>query len=302
MVRRLPGISSYRRSGTGALTKRSCSGCWGRKDEDHARVGPLFAGFIKILPVFLVCASGTDVLRALSCRVRLPDELNDTANTYAFMIHHLLPVGLKGVVAAALLAALMGTVSGALNSIATLFSYDIYRRWRPQTSDHKLVLIGRVVTFIGAMVAAIIWSPFVGRYESIYQGIIALICYIAPLITAVFVLGVFWRRASGFAAQLTLYLGSALGLIVFLLDWFKEESGWDMPPMMATFYLFVICVLIQGFASLLVAHQHTPASEKLVWASPLEALQSPGWRGLGNYKFLSVLLFAVMVILYYIFA
>ena len=82
----------------------------------------------------------------------------------------------------------------------------------------------------------------------------------------------------------------------------KEESGWDMPPMMATFYLFLICVLIQGIASLLVGHQHTPASEKLVWSSPLQALQSRGWKGLGNYKLLSVLLFAVMVVLYYIFA
>lgn len=272
----------------------------GAKDENHARVGPLFAGFIKILPVFLFVLPGL-ICYVLVLQGKLPDELSDTANTYAFMIHHLLPVGLKGVVAAALLAALMGTVSGALNSIATLFSYDIFRRWRPQTSDHKLVLIGRVVTFC-AMVAAIIWSPFVGRYESIYQGIIALICYIAPPITAVFVLGVFWRRASGFAAQLTLYLGSALGLIVFLLDWFKEQSGWEMPPMMATFYLFVICVLIQGFASLLVAHQHTPASEKLVWSSPLQALQTPGWIGLGNYKLLSTLLFAVMVVLYYVFA
>jgi SSS family solute:Na+ symporter len=272
----------------------------GARDENHARVGPLFTGFIKILPVFLFVFPGL-ICYVLVLQGKLPNELGDTADTYAFMIHHLLPVGLKGIVAAALLAALMGTVSGALNSIATLFSYDIFKRWRPETEDRQLVKIGRTVTFLG-MLAAIIWSPFIARFESIYQGIIALICYIAPPITAVFLLGVFWRRASSTAAQLTLYLGSALGLTVFVLDWFKDDTGWSVVPMMATFYLFVVCVLIMVVISTIVPHHHTPASERLVWSSPLDALKSPGWSGLGNYKFLSVLLFITMVLLYWVFA
>ena len=129
----------------------------GAKDENHARVGPLFAGFIKILPVFIFVLPGLICLGLIN-QGKLPDSLEHSKHTYAFMISHLLPVGLKGVVAAALLAALMSTVSGALNSIATLFSYDIYKRWRPQTSDRTLVIVGRVVTFI-AMIAAIVWSP-----------------------------------------------------------------------------------------------------------------------------------------------
>jgi len=106
----------------------------GAKDANHARVGPLFAGFIKILPVFIFVLPGLICLGLIN-QGKLPDTLEHPRNTYSFMINHLLPVGLKGVVAAALLAALMSTVSGALNSIATLFSYDIYKRWRPQTSD-----------------------------------------------------------------------------------------------------------------------------------------------------------------------
>ena len=64
------------------------------------------------------------------------------------------------------------------NSIATVFSYDIYRRWRPEASDRTLVIVGRVVTF-SPLVGAIIWSPFISRYPSIYQGIVALISCIA---------------------------------------------------------------------------------------------------------------------------
>jgi SSS family solute:Na+ symporter len=271
----------------------------GAKDENHARVGPLFAGFIKILPMFIFILPGTICL-ALINKGQLP-SLEHSQDVYAFMITQLLPTGLTGVMAAALLAALMSTVSGALNSIATLFSYDLYKRWRPETSDRTLVIIGRVVTFI-AMVLAILWSPLLGHFESIYQGIVALICYIAPPITAVFVWGVFWRKASSRASIMTLLSGSVLGLAVFLLDWFKASTGWNIPPMMATFYLFVICSIIMVVASHFRPHQHTSESEKLVWKNPAEALQTKGWKGIGNYKFLSATLFIVMVILYIVFS
>jgi SSS family solute:Na+ symporter len=266
------------------------------KDEDHARLGPLFAGFIKILPVFLFVLPGVFCF-ALIQKGALPDDLTESADTYAFMIRHLLPVGLKGLVAAALLAALMGTVSGALNSIATLFSYDLYKSWRPDTSERQLVRIGRIVTFT-AMVIAILWSPLLEHYKSIFQGINAMICYIAPPITAVFLGGVLWRRSSAFAAQWTLYCGSAMGFIVFLLDLYKEQTGWNISFMMAGFYLFVFCSATVVVLSHIKPHTHTEQSEKLVWAHPLEAFSTPGWPGIGNYKLLSVLLFCIMIVLF----
>ena len=277
----------------------------GAKDVNHARVGPLFAGFIKILPVFIFVLPGLICLGLIN-QGELPDTLEHPRHTYSFMINRLLPVGLKGVVAAALLAALMSTVSGALNSIATLFSYDIYKRWSPQASDRTLVIVGRIVTFV-AMIAAIVWSPFVSHYPSIFQGIVAIICYISPPITVVFIFGVFWRRASGKAAFVTLWLGSAMGLVVFLLDWFKDKEWlkqyieWKVPPMMATFYLAVLCSAVLIIVSLFKPHKHTSESEKLVWANPMQALQDKGWSGIGNYKFLTVLLFVTMVVLYVIF-
>ncbi len=271
----------------------------GAKDENHARVGPLFAGFIKILPVFIFVMPGTICL-ALINQGQLP-ELTQSKDVYAFMINNLLPTGLTGIMAAALLAALMSTVSGALNSIATLFSYDLYKRWKPETADHKLVIIGRIVTF-AAMVMAIFWSPLIAHFSSIFQGIVAVISYIAPPITTVFLWGVFWRKASARASIATLISGTILGFIVFFLDWFKESTGWNVPSMMMTFYLFVICSIILVVVSHLYPHQHTAESERLVWKNPAEALKSAGWRGIGNYKILSVLLFVTMVVLYMTFA
>lgn len=280
----------------------------GAKDENHARVGPLFAGFIKILPVFLF------VLPGLMCYALVQngtldisgmavdaDGNPDTKDTYAFMIRELLPVGVKGVITAALLAALMGTVAGAINSVSTLISYDLVKRWRPDTGEHTLVRIGRL-TAVFTIILAVIWSIQLQRYESIFAGVSSLISYIAPPITAVFLWGVFWRRASSQAATVTLLLGSALGFTVFLLDWNKETTSWNIPFLMAAFYLFVICSVILFTVSMMKPHRHTEESERLVWAHPLDALRAPGWPGLADYRVLAGLLFCSMIGLYIVFS
>jgi SSS family solute:Na+ symporter len=216
---------------------------------------------------------------------------------YSLLINNILPIGVKGLVAAALLAALMSTVSGALNSIATLFTLDVYKRWRPAASEKRLTLVGRAVTFAG-MVVAILWSPMVSHFQSLFQGITAVICYIAPPITAVFIWGVLWRKASAAAARVTLMAGSALGLMVFFLDWFKATTGWTVPPMMATFYLFLVCSAILVVVSLLRPHVHTRESEKLVWARPADAIKGAWGPGILDYRLVSLVLFLAMVGLY----
>jgi SSS family solute:Na+ symporter len=234
-------------------------------------------------------------------------DKKDPKNTYAFMITELLPPGLTGIMAAALMAALMSTVSGALNSIATLFSFDLYKQWKPQTSNRQLILVGRLVTFIG-MTMAIFWSPFVGGFESIFSGIVTMICYLAPPITVVFVMGVFWRRASSLGAQISLYAGSALGLIIFLMDWFKNEPAltfWknlNIPSLMSAFYLSVICSIILVVVSLWKPEPVTEQKQRLVWNDWREPLRSSGWKGLRDYRILSAILFATMVLLYVLFA
>jgi SSS family solute:Na+ symporter len=270
----------------------------GARDERHARLGPLFAGFIKILPVFLFVLPGL-VAYGLVRRGTLPAPEN-TADVYSLLINAILPAGLRGLVAAALLAALMSTVSGALNSIATLFTIDIYRRWKPAASERRLTLVGRLVTVAG-MLAAILWSPQVAHFGSLFQGINAVICYIAPPITAVFLWGVLWRRASAAAARATLMAGSGLGLAVFLLDWFKSKTGWTLPPMLATFFLFLICSAILAAVSIAKPHVHTEESARLVWARPAAALEGPWGPGLLDYRLVAAVLVAVMIGLYIVF-
>ncbi len=271
----------------------------GAKDEVHARVGPLFAGFIKILPMFIFVLPGLIGLGLINKGV-LTEPLENSEDVYAYLINNILPVGLKGIVAAALLAALMSTVSGALNSIATLFSYDIFKRWRPDTSDHSLVVIGRIVTFC-AMIAAILWSPFVGQFGTIFQGLNDLICYIAPPITVVFLWGVFWRRASATGALITLLSGSLLGFGVFVIDWY-DVGGWSIHSMISGFVLFLIGSATLVVFSYVFPHEHTEESAALVWKTPWESLQGDSWPGLGDFRLLAAVLLVVMLFLYWAFA
>jgi SSS family solute:Na+ symporter len=270
----------------------------GAKDEKHAQLGPIFAGFIKILPLF-ICVTPGLVCYALVREGKL-EELNDTAQTLPYLISTLLPRGMKGLVGAALLAALMSTMAAALNSVATVFCYDIYKKARPQVSERQMVLAGRLVTVV-AMLMAIFWAPRISNFGSILEGNTAMICYMAPSITTVFLWGVLWRGASKTGAFVTLTSGALLGLAVFLLDWYKDYTGWNVSFMMASFYLFLICSAILVVVSRIAPHQHAPESQKLVWQNPWEVLSTPGFKGVGNYKFLSLLLLLTVVAVYVIF-
>jgi solute:Na+ symporter, SSS family len=274
----------------------------GAKSEYHARMGPIFTGFLKLLPVFIFVFPGV-ICYSLVQKGAIPALQNANASdTFSHLITHLLPVGLKGLVAAALLAALMSTVSGALNSMATLFSYDIYSRFKPGTSPGKLVRIGRIATFVG-MLIAIFWSPMLAHYDSIFQGISTLISYIAPPITAVFLWGIFSKKASAYGAKLTLYIGSLFGLLVFIIDWNKNAEwlvwmNYDIPFMMMSFYLFVFSSAVLFVCSYYKPQVHTEESAALIWDKSL--LEIKGESNLKNRIFLvstGVLLLTIICLL-----
>lgn len=274
----------------------------GAKDENHARVGSLFAGFIKILPLFIFVLPGIACYSLVQQGVISPDKLAHTEQTYAVLVQELLPVGVKGLMGAALLAAVMSTVSGALNSIGTLVSYDILQRWRPETSDRTLVSVGRGSSFI-ALLLAIGWSLTLNP-AGIFQSINAMITYVAPPITCVFLCGVFWRRASAKAAFATLTLGSLLGVTLFVLEKFKVAWWTELLAaqridfLLVGILLFMLCLGIMLAVSLAAPHVHTAESERLVWRTPWEPLQFQGWPGFVNYKWLTALLVVSLAVVY----
>lgn len=282
----------------------------GARDEDHARTGPLFCGLIKVLPVFIFVLPGL-MFYTLISRGRLPGvTVESSKEVYGVMIRTLLPTGVLGVMAASLMAALMGNLASAANSISTLFSYDLLKRFRPATGDRALVLSGRIASFC-AFVVGIALVPALDRYESVFEAAQDIISHIAPPITTVFLVGIFWPRASAASARWTMWLGSAAGALIFTLKTlhtgYPGSFGWvpgfvtETPFMMMAFYLFLLCLTLQvGFTRAFPKQAHEDP-ERLYWEHPLDALRTPGWPGLANYRVLSAALFAAMTGLYVVF-
>jgi solute:Na+ symporter, SSS family len=289
------------------------------KDEKNARLGPLFCAFIKITPVFFFVLPGAICVALVQTRAFGGDAPAAAADTYTFLITHLLPVGLKGLVTAAMLAAAMQTCSAALNSTATLVAYDIVKRWRPDTSDHKLVVVGKVTTVI-ATILAIAWSPLLSHYNTIYDGLVRLVSYVSPPITAVFLIGVFWRKASARGAFTTLVSGAALGAVMFVLDFFGRPTAARLIAagdlalgntldqicrytvkdfMLTAFYLMIVCGIIMVLASKRYPEPLKPEAEALVWTSWREPLGGDaGGLGLRNYWIATASVFVGFVLLY----
>ena len=286
----------------------------GAKDETNARQGPIFAGVLKILPVFLFVLPGL-LAWALYTDGRLDLSMITTdgevqsKGVYASMITELLPLGLRGILVAALMAALMSTVSGALNSISTLASYDIVKRFRENISDVALVRVGRISAAV-ALGVAVALVPLLNLFESVFNGMASIISHIAPPITAVLVLGVFWRGASSRAAAFTLIGGSLLGIAVFLINTLYPENPMNKLPggfMMMAFYLLATCVFIQVMLSFLLPDKPIEENDgklrgnQLAWETPWKALFIPSNGWLSDARFLSAFLVAVMCVLYWIF-
>jgi SSS family solute:Na+ symporter len=268
------------------------------KDERNARLGPLFCAFLKILPVFFFVLPGVICVGLVQQNAFGGAAPQNAADTYTFLITHLLPVGLKGLVAAAMLAAAMQTCSAALNSTATLVAYDLFKRHNPAIRDDQLVRIGKITTVAGTILA-IVASPLFGHYTTIFEGINKLISYVAPPITAVFVLGVFWPRASGKSAFITLVAGMALGALTFALDWSGAYRG-DF--MLIAFVLLVACLAIMVATTFLYPEPLKAEARPLVWTDWREPLRGEaGGRGLGNYRVLTVVVLVVFALLYAIF-
>lgn len=268
------------------------------RDEKQARLGPLFCAFLKIWPVFFFVLPGVICVALVQQGMFAGDAPQNSADTYTFLITNLLPVGLKGLVIAAMLAAAMQTCSAALNSTATLVAYDLFKRHNPAITDRSLVSIGKITTVVGTILA-IVCSPLFGHYSTIFEGINKLISYVAPPITTVFLLGVFWKRASARSAFITLVTGMAIGLAAFVIDWFGIYQG-DF--MLIAFLLFVACTGIMLVTTLVFPEPLKPEAVPLVWEDWREPLRGQaGGHGLGNYRIAAATVLATFVVLYLIF-
>jgi solute:Na+ symporter, SSS family len=238
------------------------------RDEGHAKAGTIFAGFLKILPVFMLVLPGIIAFALFRDQFKIGpngDVLNGDI-AYPTMILNLLPTGLVGVVLAALLAAVMGAMASVFNSASTLFTLDFYKKINPNASEGNLVNVGRVAT-AGMVVLGLLWVPFIHLISSqLYIYLQSVQAYISPPIAACFVLGILWTRLNAQGAISSLLTGFVLGAARFILElWVKggnsigSSLAWlvNMNFLHYAIFMFVICCLVLIGVSLV-----TPAPDR----------------------------------------
>jgi SSS family solute:Na+ symporter len=222
------------------------------RTETEARRGTIFAGFLKILPLFLFVIPGV-IAYALARQGQLTLDRSDQA--LPTLVSALLPAGLRGIVVAGLLAALMSSLSSVFNSCSTLITWDVYKKMHPQASERGLVLVGQASTAI-LVGFGLLWIPLMQLIsEQIYQYLQSVQAYISPPIAAVFLVGILWRRVNARGAMAALLTGLVLGVVRLVAELNKAAlDGWLLGYASINFLhfavlLFVICTVVLILAS-----------------------------------------------------
>ena len=286
----------------------------GARDLNHGRWGALFAGFLKLPIIFLM------VLPGIFGRLLYPvEEFPALANPdliFPTMMFDLLPHGLRGLIIAALLAAIMSSVDSTLNSASTLVTMDFVKKLRPDIGNRGLVIIGRIVTFT-FMALAVAWAPQIVRFPNLWTYLQSMLAYLSPPVVACFLLGVFWPRAtrgSAFAGLLTghaaaavilgMVLGESLVVQTGPLDSDQIALAANGIPVLHFLYLVPLLLAISAAAMVLASllgqrpdlEQILPYSwTKAAWELETAELKTLPWYQ--NYRVLSSALLVLMGII-----
>ncbi|MEM8558695.1 MAG: sodium:solute symporter [Bacteroidota bacterium] len=266
----------------------------GAKNLDHGRWGALFGGLLKIPILFLMVLPGTFAI-VLYPDIARPDQVFPT------LLFDLLPGGFRALVLTAMLAAIMSSVDSTLNAASTLVTMDFIKKYRPATSPQALVRIGRTVTAV-CMLFAIAWSPIITRFDTLWGYLQTTLAYVAPPALALFILGVFWRRATAPGAIAGLVAGhSAAALTLF----YTIVSGLDFDFLYLAPLLLVISMITMVAVSLATP---APAPEKVdgitwspaTWRAESKALEGvPAWKNYRVQSLVLLILTAIVVVLFW---
>lgn len=199
----------------------------GAPNESIARRGSIFAAFLKLFPVYLFIIPGL-ICFALAKSGKIPELTHivgpdgkpvaaEAQAAFPLLVKYLLPPGLRGIVVAGLLSALMGSLAGVFNACSTLFTVDLYQKWRPQASQSQMVRTGRIATAV-MVVIALAWIPVIQGAHGLYNYLQAVQGYLAPPIFVVFFFGVFWKRLNAKGCLWAMVVGFVIGGFRMVVD------------------------------------------------------------------------------------
>jgi SSS family solute:Na+ symporter len=219
-------------------------------------------------------------------------DLQSPDLVFPMLVFDLLPVGVRGIILAALVAAITSTVDSILNSASTMVTMDFVKPTYPDITDKGLVRVGQITTTI-VMIVAVVWAPQIQHFPSLWSYLQSVLSYATPPIVATFLGGIFWARANRHGAFTTLLLGISLGVVGFIM---VEVVGvFQIQFLYAAGVSFMMSLLILVTVSLLTAPEPREKTQELTWrpalwhaeTRELEAL--PAWQ---NYRYQAAALFA----------
>jgi SSS family solute:Na+ symporter len=241
--------------------------CLGAKDEWHARVGVVSAGFLHVVTPALFVLPGIIAYKMFP-------HLDRPDSAYLMLVKSLIPAGLRGLILAAMAAALMSHISSMINSTSTILTIDLYQKlWKPGAGQRELVRAGQwsgLAILLGSIAIALYFSTFKASFLFVLiQNVFA---YIAPPFAVIFTLGILWRRATGTAALATIGLGFSFTLLLqFVLF---EKVAWLHPYgnyLHRALISWVFCMIVMIATSLVTAQPPKEKTEGIIW-SPRYAL------------------------------
>jgi len=257
------------------------------KNIDEGRKGVLLVGLLTLLTLFVIIIPGV-MAKSFFPGLEKPDMV------YPSLVIKMLPAGLVGLLLAALIAALTSTLSGLLNSVATLFTMDFYVPIKKNVSSKEMVKVGRIVSVV-ALIIAVWWAPQIGtRFSSLLKYYQEMLSMMAPPIVAAFILGVFWKRANSAGNFAGLMAGAALGLCNLIV---KTTTGvsifGDMHFLLTVPIYLIFSMLVMFFVSIFTEMPDFEKIKPYVWTradfrkETLELKNVPFYK---NYRTLSYIL------------
>jgi len=251
----------------------------GAKDINNARWGALFAGFMKLFVIFIMVFPG---IFALSLYPDLPSQPGYTPDlVFPVLLFDLLPVGIRGLMLVALIAAIMSSIDSTLNSASTLVTMDFAKKLKPEMSQKQMVFIGRIVTF-GFMIISAVWAPMIRNFPSLWEYLQSVLAYQAPPFVAAFVLGIFWSRTTDKAAFAGLLGGHLASLLLFLM--INPFNLFDLHFLYVAPIILVVSVAIMITVSLLTEAPKFEEIKNLIWSKELFEIETKEMQGIVWYK------------------
>jgi SSS family solute:Na+ symporter len=210
----------------------------GARTLDQARKGALFAGLLKLPNLFIMIIPGVFA-------IILYPELSSPDMAFPTLAFDLLPIGLRGIVMAALIAAIMSSLDSALNAAGTLVTMDVVRHVRPNTADQTLMKMGRVVTGV-VMVFGAVYAPSIAGFESLFQYFQSSLAYIIPPVVVVYLGGIFFAGLTATAAFWTIILGLCVGIPLFIIQ--QATGVWTDTLGLPSIHFTYMAVVMMVFA------------------------------------------------------